>query len=267
MKRFFTSILAIMAIALTTACTRIETGEVGLRLNASKQIEGTELMEGSWNQTIWSDVLTFPVRDIALPVQNLRPVTAENTPVGDLDFTVIYNINETAVSELWSKKSRSFHTFNPETKDWHLMNAYMLTAANNAAQKVISSHEMLKLQKERETIEGELSKALNEQLKKEGFEGIVRISTVKVQALQPNQTILDAATATIKAEQNLATAKANTELAKQEAERQRVLAENSEKTIAYMDAESRRILVQAIREGKAQTIVLPMDFKGLVNTK
>lgn len=265
MKRFFTSILAIMVIALTTACTRIETGEVGLRLNASKQIEGTELMEGSWNQTLWGDVLTFPVRDIALPMTNLRPVTAENTPVGDFDFTVIYNINPTAVSDLWSKKSRSFHTFHE--KDWYLMHAYMRTTANNAAQKVISSHEMLKLQKHREIIEGELLQALNAQLKKDGFDQSISVSSARVQALQPNQTILDAATATIKAEQNLATAKANTELAKQEAERQRVLAENSEKTIAYMDAESRRMIAQAIREGKAQTIVLPMDFKGLVNTK
>lgn len=264
MNRFLTTTFAILALAFATGCTRIETGEVGLRLNASKQIEGSELMEGSWNQTMWGDVLTFPVRDIALPVADLKPVTTENTPVGDFDFTVIYNINPTTVSDLWGKKSRSFHTFHEG--DWYLMNAYMRTTANNAAQKVINNHEMLKLQKDREIIEGELLHTMNSQLKRDGFDAAISVSSVRVQALQPNATILEAATATVKAEQNLATAKANTELAKQEAERQRVLAENSEKTIAYMDAESRRIIAHAIKDGKAQTIVLPMDFKGLVNT-
>lgn len=266
MKRIILSALAILSLTLTAACTRIETGEVGLRLNSSKQIEGTELMEGSWNQTIVGDVLTFPVRDIALQASNLRPVTIENTPVGDLDFTVIYNINPTAVSELWSKKSRSFHTFHEG--DWYLMHAYMNTTANNAAQKVISSHEMLKLQKDREVIEVELLSTINGQLKKDGFDHYVTVSSApRVQALQPNQAILEAATKTIEAEQKLNTAKANTELAKQEAERQKVLSENSEKTIAYMDAESRRKIAEAIANGKATTIVLPMDFKGLVNTK
>ena len=45
MKKIVSLFLACMALVLATGCTRIETGEVGLRLNASKQIEGAELME------------------------------------------------------------------------------------------------------------------------------------------------------------------------------------------------------------------------------
>lgn len=264
--KYINTFLAVLALLFTTACTRIETGEVGLRLNASKQIEGNELLEGSWNQVFVGDVLTFPVRDIALQMSDLKPITVENTPVGDLDFTVIYNINPTSVSDLWAKKSRSFHTFDSERNDWLLMNAYMKTTANNAAQKVVSSQEMLKLQANREGIEAALRNAVEAQLAKDKFNDSITISSVRVQALTPNASILEAATKTVRAEQELKTAAAQTELAKQEALRQQALAANSEKTISYMDAESRKIIAQAIANGKVQTIILPMDFKGLVNT-
>lgn len=259
--------MACMALVFATGCTRIETGEVGLRLNASKQIEGNELMEGSWNQTIVGDVLTFPVRDIALSMQNLKPTTADTTPIGDLDFNVIYNINPTSVSDLWSKKSRSFHTYNAETKDWLLMNAYMHTTANNAAQKVIATQEMLKLQANREIIEVAIKKEIEAQLTKDKFHDSIIVSTVRVQTLTPNQAIMDAAVATVKAEQDLKTAAAKTKLAEEEAKRQAALASAGEKSIAYMDAESRRDIARAVREGKVNTMILPMDFKGLVSAK
>ena len=267
MKKFATYVLACMALVLAAGCTRISSGEVGLRQNMSNIIEGTELNEGSWNQTVMGSVLTFPVRGLALVVNDLRPVSSENTPIGDLDFTVLYSINPQSVSDLWVKKSRSFHTFDTKVGDWLLMNAYLSTVSNNAAQHVISQHEMLKLQKDRDTIEAQLLAAIRDSLKKEGFDTSVIVSSVRVQSLKPNQAILDAATNTIVAEQKLATALANTELAKQEALRQQALAQNSEKTIAYMDAESRRHIADAIAAGKVNTIILPQDFKGLVNVK
>lgn len=267
MKKSYSLFLALAAVLFTTACTRIETGEVGLRLNASKQIEGAELMEGSWNQTFVGDVLTFPVRDIALGLNDLRPTTVDTTPIGDLDFTVIYNLNPSSVSDLWSKKSRSFHTYNAETKDWLLMNAYMRTTANNAAQKVIATQKMLELQANREPIEAAIKKEIEVQLKKDSFDTSLIVTSVRVQNLQPNGAIMEAAVKTVKAQQDLATAVAQTALATEEARRQAALASAGEKSIAYMDAESRRNISQAILAGKVNTIVIPQDFKGIVNVK
>jgi hypothetical protein len=46
--------IAVLAglMATTAACTRIETGEVGVRRSFDKTIETTELMPGSINQTM-----------------------------------------------------------------------------------------------------------------------------------------------------------------------------------------------------------------------
>jgi hypothetical protein len=59
MKKFI--MLSVIAVsALVTGCSRIESGEIGVRVNASRQVEGAELQTGSWNQTIIGEVLTFP---------------------------------------------------------------------------------------------------------------------------------------------------------------------------------------------------------------
>ena len=90
MKNTAFKITAIAALAIAaTGCTRIETGEVGVRLNASKQIEGNELMPGSWNQTLIGSVIEFPVKDIVVALENKTPMTADNSALADFDITVV----------------------------------------------------------------------------------------------------------------------------------------------------------------------------------
>jgi hypothetical protein len=59
MKRILTlSVLA--AAVLATGCTRIETGEVGLRVGFDKQVSTGELLPGSFNQTLIGSVTDIP---------------------------------------------------------------------------------------------------------------------------------------------------------------------------------------------------------------
>jgi hypothetical protein len=53
-KVFVLSVLA--AAVLATGCTRIETGEVGLRVGFDKQVKNEELLPGSFNQVIVGDI-------------------------------------------------------------------------------------------------------------------------------------------------------------------------------------------------------------------
>jgi hypothetical protein len=258
--------LAILAMTFMFAgCTRIETGEIGLRLNASKQIQGAELLEGSWNQTIIGDVITLPVRDIAMQLRDHQPTTIENTKLADLDFTVIYNITPSAASELWSKKSKSFHEYSPDTKDWSLMYNYMWTVASNASVKTIRKYEALKVTDAREKIEAEIMDTMRAELVKEGLATSITITSVRVQSILPNASIVEAATATIRAQQQVAVAEANVQIAKKEAERMRELASNAGQSISYMNAQSLSKIADGVKEGKVKAIVIPVDFKGIVN--
>lgn len=264
-KSLAVAAMVVIASANMAGCTRIETGEVGLRLNASKQIEGNELMEGSWNQTLIGDVLTFPVRDVVAELKDHKPLTSENTQLADLDFTVIYNINPSAVSDLWSKKSKSFHAYDKSSGDWILMYNYVFTVASNAAVKVVRQYEALQVADKREEIESKIREVIVAELAKEKLENSIQINRVSVQSILPNQTIVTAATDAIKAKQQLAVAQANVEIAKKEAERMAALANNATNSIAYMNAQAQADIAKAVREGKVSTIVVPYDFKGIVN--
>jgi regulator of protease activity HflC (stomatin/prohibitin superfamily) len=265
MKRTLTIIASAAALILTSACTRIETGEVGLRLNASKQIEGDELLEGSFNQTLVGDVLTFPVRDIAMQITDQTPLTAEDTKLADLDFNVIFNITPSAVSTLWSKKSKSFHLRDKDSGDWYLMYNYMWSVASNAAVKSVRKQQALKITDNREVVENDIRDTIQAELKKEGLETSINVTSVRVTSILPNPAIVKAATDVVEANQRVAVATAQVQVARQEAERMQVLASNAGQSIAYMQAQSQMEIAKAVREGKVNTIILPMDFKGMVN--
>ena len=55
------------------------------------------------------------------------------------------------------------------------------------------------------------------------------------------------------------------EIAKKESERMAALAVNSAQSIAYMQAQAQLKIAEGIAAGKVNTIVVPMDFRGMVN--
>lgn len=254
---------AIIAFAvLSTACTRIETGEVGVRLNASKQIEGTELMPGSWNQTLIGSVLEFPVKDIAVDVENKTPLTSDNSALADFDITVVYNINPTSVAELYSTKSRSFHAEGKE--GIFLMYNYITTLVNNASYKAVRNYKSLEVADNRVKIEQEIREIVNEQLNSEKLEQSITINVVQIRNVQPNKAILEAATRYVAAQNELKIKQTEVDIAKKESERMAALANNSSQSIAYMQAQAALNISEGIKNGQVQTIVVPANFNALM---
>ncbi len=265
MKFLKVFVLALALGFLTTGCTRIETGEVGVRINASKQIEGNELPAGGFYQTMIGSILTFPVKDISVNLDNKTPMTADNSPLDDFDITVVYGLNPTSVAELYSTKSRSFHM---EYKgDIYLMQNYMTTMVNNAAYKVVRNYKSLEVADNRAKIEEQIRDVVQEQLKAEKLDGSVALTVVQVRNILPNREILQSATNYVRAQNELKIKQTEVEIAKKESERMAALAQNSGQSIAYMQAQAQMKIAEGIREGKVNTIVVPMDFKGMVNVK
>lgn len=263
MNKFFKISGIVAAVILATGCTRIETGEVGVRLNASKQIEGTELQPGGFYQTVVGSVLTFPVKDLSVNIENKSPMASDNSSLADFDMTVVYAINPTSVAELYSTKSRSFHAERGD--DIYLMHNYMTTLANNAAYKVVRQYKSLEVADNRAKIELEIREAVHEQLKSEKLEGALTLTVVQVRSILPNAEILKSATEYVKAQNELKIKETEVAIAKKESERMAALSANSATSIAYMSAQANMLIAKGISEGKVNTIVVPMDFKGMVN--
>lgn len=266
MKKF-TKLATIITLAIAaTACTRIETGEVGLRVGMDKQVQSNELLPGSFNQTIIGDVLTFPVREVAVTLDNKQPMTADNSALSDFDVTVIYNINPSAVSDLWSKKSKAFHEYDEKSHDWILMHKFMETTVNNASYKVVRQYKALDVADKRKNIESELKHAVEDTLKDEKLDTAISLVGVQVRSIVPNAQIIESANAAIKAQNDLKTKSTEVEIAKKEAERIQALSTNKG-AIDYMNAQAQMAIADGIKAGKVQTVVVPFDFRGIVNVK
>jgi hypothetical protein len=264
-KRMFMGMILVATLVVATGCTRIETGEVGVRVNASKQIEGAELTAGSFNQTLIGSVLTFPVKDITVQLENKTPMTADNSPLDDFDITVVYGLNPSSVAELYSTKSKSFHAV--DDGDIYLMYNYMQTLVNNASYKVVREYKSLEVADNRAKIEGQIRDVVAQELKAQNLDNAVTLTVVQVRNILPNDEILKSATDYVKSQNALKIAENEVKLAKLESERMAALASNSGQSIAYMQAQATLNLSQAALQGNINTILIPHGMTMFGSTK
>lgn len=259
----FKYIAAILAVISAIGCSRIETGEVGVRINASKQIEGNELQPGSWNQTILGDVITFPVKDITVQIDNKTPLTSDNSALADFDISIVYSIEPSAVAELYSTKAKSFHL--KWEGDTYLMFNYISTLVNNASYKAVRGYKALEVADNRQKIEQEILTTVKQQLDSEGLGKSINVTVVQVRNVQPNTEILKSATDYVRSQNELKVKENEIKIAEAEAKRMQMLSSNSTQSIAYMKAQSELNISEAVKNGKVQTIIIPhgMTMLGL----
>ena len=260
-------ILGVIAVSLTGCFTRIQTGEVGVRVNMSKEIQGTELLPGSWNQTVVGEVITFPVKDITVALENKTPMTSENTALADFDVSIVYSINPANVAELYSTKSKSFHAYDEKERDTLLMYNYLLTLVNNASYKVVRNYTNLAAADNRQKIEEEIRNIVTEQLRSEKLDTAITLTVVQVRNILPNAAILQSATDLVKSHNELKVKENEVKIAEAEARRMKALAENGGQSIAYMQAQALTAIAEGVRSGKVNSVVVPYDFRGIINVK
>ncbi len=261
-KIFLVTALALMFGVATTGCTVVDTGEVGLRVNFDKTVESTELVAGSFNQTVIGKVLTFPVKDVSVDVRDLAPLAADNSTMKDFDISVIYNIMPSSVSDLYINKSRSFHMVD-NSGDIYLMHAYIYQTARNAVYKTARKYEALNMNDNRAQIEQEIQATMIATLTDEKLTGIV-VSQVRVGSMIPSDAVKASADNLVRAKNEEKTKEVEVQIAKKEAERIAALNANAG-AISYMQAQAQMKIAEGIAAGKVQTVVIPYDFKGMVN--
>lgn len=259
--------IAVLAglMATTAACTRIETGEVGVRRGFDKQIQTTELQPGSINQTIIGEVLTFPTKDVQVDIADLTPLASDNSTVADFDMAVIYSINPTSVAELYIEKNRGFHA-DTEEGDTLLMYNYVRQLGRNAAYKVARRYESLKMADNRAEIEQLVRAEIVAQLASEKLDNSITISQVLVRQIKPAANIVQSANLLVQAQNENKRKEVEVSTAKLEAQRISALNANAGAT-KYMEATALVTIAEAVKEGKVSTIIVPYDFKGIVNVK
>jgi regulator of protease activity HflC (stomatin/prohibitin superfamily) len=261
MKRF-ASLSIVAAAVLATGCTRIETGEVGVRVGFDKQVKQGELLPGSFNQTIVGDVLTFPVKDVNVVLENMTPVAKDNSTMKDFDAVVVYNINQSQVAELYSTKNKSFHA---EFKgDTFVMYNYIVQNARNAIYKAARKYEALDMADNRTEMENFIKEEIVRNLAEEKLDSSLTISQVLIRNVVPADAVVASANDLVRAKNELKQKEVEVKTAEAEARRMAALANNSASSIAFMNAQAALNISEGIKNGKVQTIVVPANFNALM---
>jgi regulator of protease activity HflC (stomatin/prohibitin superfamily) len=261
MKKVFT-IGVLTASVLATGCTRIETGEVGVRIGFDKQVQSGELVPGSFNQTLIGDVLTFPIKDVNVTLENMTPVAKDNSTMKDLDAVVVYNINPQQVSELYATKNKAFHAeFRGDT---YVMYNYIVQNARNAIYKAARKYDALDMADNRSEMEKFIQDEIVRNLAEEKLDGTIMISQVLIRNVLPADTVVESANALVRAKNELKQKEVEVKTAEAESRRMAALANNSGSSIAFMNAQAALNISEGIKNGKVQTIVVPSNMTGLM---
>jgi regulator of protease activity HflC (stomatin/prohibitin superfamily) len=265
MNRFVKVGFVMAAVALTSACTRIETGEVGVRVGFDKQVQSGELLPGSFNQVLIGDVLTFPIKDVNVVLENMTPVAKDNSTMKDLDAVVVYNINQSQVSELYSTKNKSFHA---EFKgDTYVMYNYVVQNARNAIYKAARKYEALDMADNRTDMENFIKEEIVRNLAEEKLDGSIMISQVMIRNVVPADSVVASANDLVRSKNELKQKEVEVKTAEAESRRMAALANNSGASIAFMQAQAMLNISEGIKTGKVQTIVVPSNFNALMMPK
>lgn len=256
---------AISAILLG-GCTRIETGEVGVRIGFDKQIHPGELMPGSFNQTLIGEVLTFPVKDVNVRIDDMTPIAKDNSTMKDVDATVIYSINPSQVSEIYSQKSRAFHR-TAQDGDVYLMYNYMVQAARNAVYKAMREYEALNMNDNRQLIEAKVREIMQSSLRDEKLDNSLTVQQVLIRSIVPADTVVASANELVRSKNELLQKEVEVKTAEAEARRMAALANQSSQSIAYMQAQAQLTIAEAVKAGRVQTIIIPHNLQMLGNLK
>lgn len=257
--------LAALCVFSFSACTRIETGEVGVRVGFDKQVQQGELLPGSFNQTMVGDVLTFPVKDVNVTLENMTPVAKDNSTMKDFDVVVVYNIDQTKVAELYSTKNRSFHAIH--NGDVYLMYNYVVQNTRNAVYKAARQYEALDMADNRSQMEQFIREEVVRNLAEEKLDGTISVSQVLIRNIVPADSVVASANELVRAKNELKQKEVEVKTAEAEARRMAALANNSANSIAFMQAQAMLNISEGIKAGKVQTIVVPSNFNALMMGK
>lgn len=255
--------LAAVGIVSSVGCTRVETGHVGIRTTFSGVVDPQELGVG-FHQTIIGSVDTYVANEITWKIDNMSPQTKDRSQLEDLDLAYTYSVAPGSIGDLVVKyKGRDGVD---DRGDRYPLALYVENVVKTATTDVISKYDALEANEKREEIRTKIRSQAAAMFKEDGLDTAVQIHQVFVKNLQLSKAIMQSANAVIISQNELKTKEYEVQTAKKEAERLVALS-NNKANIDYMNAKSLSDIAEGVKAGKVQAVIVPYDFKGIVNVK
>jgi len=256
--------LVLVASLLNFGCTRVETGHVGIRVTFNGTVEPQELPVG-FHQIIIGNVRHYVSNEMTMFLTDLRPQTKDRTNLNDLDLTYTYSIAPGSIAELIVKyKGRD--AVMDDQSELYPLGLYVQNIMTTSASDIVAKYDALSANENREKIKDEIRNRAQQLFAEEKLDTIVRIHQVFIKNLEIDPALMASARTVITAQNELKAKDYEVQTARKESERQTLLSSNS-KNLEYMRVQAQLTIAQAVLAGKVNTIIIPQDFKGIVDAR
>lgn len=237
MKRFFSIIIAALAFALA-GCSQIDTGNVGV-IKTGGQYKAEELSPG-WHFTLFSSVFEVSTKENGITFDNLKPKTADQITVEDLDIDVYYQMNPSKAQDTMVRLAGDFakNSDGDYVPGYNYVSRVAREAVYTAMARVKASDAQLK----RGAIPADIQRLLQEELDSKFEKGWFVVTNVNLRNLTVDSKLEQAIRDAAQVQYQIEAKQKQVELAKAEAERQRAIAQG--------EADSARIKAEGLRNAQ-----------------
>lgn len=254
--------LVVGSFFLTGCGEVVENGEVGLRRhNWTGKIDTQELNQG-FHSTWSSDILIFSTRENIFSVTDLNPITKNKTVMADFDVNINYSIDPRYISEMYTRYSKTYHETNDKGEILPMV-GFIARFVNSAVNKAVGKYEALDINTNRSEIENDIKARLTQALREEGLGNKIFINSVNITNAQLPKSLVESVNRQVAAQAELAAKTIEVQTAKQEAERIRYLASQSDGNyVRLLEAQAMKIAAE-----KGGLIIVPHNFNSLGNIR
>lgn len=234
MKRYILAIFIGLMAALT-GCSQIDTGNVGV-IKTGGQFKAEELTPG-WHFTLFSSVFEVSTKENSISFENLKPKTADQITVEDLDIDVYYQMNPAKAQDTMVRLAGDL----AKNTDGDFVPGYNYVSrtAREAIYNVMSTVKASEAQLKRGSIPADVARQLQEELDTKFEKGWFVVTNVNLRNVTVDSKLEAAIRDAAQVQYQIEAKQKQVELAEAEANRQRAIARG--------EADSARIKAEGLR--------------------
>lgn len=216
MKKLILIAATVIGLSQLAACGKIETGNVGLRTDFNGTVAERVEQQGFYTAFV-GHVDQYTTKEIAINLENLQPKAKDNLSLKELDVTVFYQAtNGAAVRALAVKRAGQSQC--PERENFcYPAYSYVASIARSEVADAVSHHDSLTLHTQRNVLEAEVKKAIQESLDKSD-PGALAVTRVIVRQISTDPTVENSIRAVVAKSKELEAATLQVQIAEKNAE-------------------------------------------------
>jgi regulator of protease activity HflC (stomatin/prohibitin superfamily) len=269
MKKFLKICFVVLMMSMFAACGRIDTGHTGVRTNWDKTVDPQVVTPGPY-LSITSEVQQYVTNEVTFKIEGAHPQTADKSYLKDLDLTYIYKITSNDLPSLVTNfKNRTL--IDEKTDDYYPMGLYVDTIMRASLSTAVGEFNAMDANLNRSKIESETIRIASEKFKQEGLADVIHVSQATVTNVEVDPKLQEAVVRQLNAQTDNKTKDIEIDTANKETKRIEALQAAGSSAanagyIALLNAQANMKIAEGIANGRVNTIVVPTDFKGIVNT-